>query len=187
MTSLYKAWSVINDYQGRDQVIIHWFVVGREEPIAPYEQLIIGYGSQYDGIHYDRLYVNELLIGDEVEELNKYLKLKHNTEAYTEEVPMPVERGILSHSLLLISGEPGFYCLADEEGYNLSMSIMGYFEGGEGLITTSLTLEELEMGCTFLREVFEQLGIKAPEIDMQKKTLKTIYEKLDLKVHKERS
>ncbi len=126
---LYKAWSVVDNFSGQEQVRLDWFVVGRTVPLAPYAELIQNYDEEVEDSCYDQILVNELFAESELEELRAYLARSHRLDLQSEELIMPVKSGGLSYGLLLISGEKDFYTLADEEGYNLPLSILGHYDG----------------------------------------------------------
>lgn len=159
MVRLFRAWSVLENFMGQDQVMFNWFVVGRQAPVAPYEILIENYDEDDEESAYDRLLVDELLTAAEVEELRNYLLKKHKLEIQVEEVSLPVRSGGLCYELLLISGQKDFYTLADEKGYNLSVAILGHFDMKEYKPAKFLSSEDLRIGTNFLEKVLENLKI----------------------------
>jgi hypothetical protein len=128
MTRLFRAWSIVENFMDQDQVKFNWFVVGRTEPVAPYEELVENYDENDEESVYDRLLVDEFFTAPEVEELRGYLQRIHKLQIEVEEISLPVRSGGLSYELLLISGKKNFYTLADEDGYNLSVAILGHFD-----------------------------------------------------------
>ncbi|MEN6324985.1 MAG: hypothetical protein ABFD18_02065 [Syntrophomonas sp.] len=158
MTRLFRAWSVINEYLGQDQVKFNWFVAGRSIPILPYGELIEDYDNNQDDACYDQMLVNEFFTEAEVAELRDYLWKTHEIEVEVEEVSLPVRSGGLSYELLLISGQSRFYMLADEQGYNLSVSVLGHYDLEE-VLSNCLSDEDLQLGAEFLERVFTNLNI----------------------------
>lgn len=152
MVRLYKAWSFVDNFMGQDQVRLDWFVVGRTAPLVPYAELIKDYDKDLEDSCYDQVLVNELFADSEVEELRAYLGRSHQLDLQLEEVTLPVKPGGLSYGLLLISGEKSFYTLADEEGYNLSLSILGHYDGEGMAASNSLSERDINMGTSFFRE-----------------------------------
>ncbi|PKM78055.1 MAG: hypothetical protein CVU90_04900 [Firmicutes bacterium HGW-Firmicutes-15] len=163
MMQLFRAWSVIDGYLGQDQVKFNWFVVGRSNPVVPYEELIENYDENRDEACYDQMLVNEFFTEAEVVELRDYLLISHEIELQVEEVLLPVRAGGLSYGLLLISGQSRFYTLADEEGYKLSISVLGHFDLEEEKSFNLLSYEDLQIGAKFLERVFTNLNISVLE------------------------
>lgn len=160
MVRLYKAWSVVDDFMGQDQVRLDWFVVGRTVPIAPYAELIRDYYEDGEDACYDRILVDELFTEPEAEELKTYLAQSHQLEVQVEEAALPVKSGGLSCGLLLMSGEKSFYALADEEGYTLSRSVLGRYDAKIMEASASfLSKEEINMGTSFIEKVFNHLNL----------------------------
>ncbi|MDD3888417.1 MAG: hypothetical protein PHR65_00655 [Syntrophomonadaceae bacterium] len=163
MAQLFRAWSVIDGCLGQDQVKFNWFVVGRSIPVFPYEELIENYDENLEEVCYDQMWVNEFFAEAEVEELRDYLLNTHEIELQVEEVLLPVRAGGLSYGLLLISGQSRFYTLADEEGYKLSVSVLGHYDLEEEQSSNLLSDEDLQMGVKFLERVFTNLNISVLE------------------------
>ncbi|WP_041274561.1 hypothetical protein [Desulforamulus reducens] len=158
---LFRAWSVLDHYKGQNEVTFNWFVVGRKKPIAPYEELIENYDDNNAEAWCDNLFVNEFFTNEEIKELKEYLLLSHQMEVQVEEVSLPVRSGGLSYGLLLINGAIGFYSLADEEGYNLSVSVLGHYEVEEQDFSNLLTSKDLQNGLDFLKLVLNNLNLKS--------------------------
>lgn len=156
---LYRAWSVADNFMGQEKAKLDWFVVGRTEPIAPYPELIQDYDEDFEDSCFDHILVNELFTESEGKELRDYLERHHQLDMQLEEITVPVRPGGLSYGLLLISGEKSFYTLADEEGYNLSVSVLGHYNGTDITAPDSLSDISLDMGTIFLEKVFSQLNL----------------------------
>ncbi|MEN6459865.1 MAG: hypothetical protein ABFC94_00650 [Syntrophomonas sp.] len=182
MTRLFRAWSVIDGCLGQAQVKFNWFVVGRSTPVLPYEELIENYDENQDEVCYDQMWVNEFFTEAEVEELRAYLLKSHETAVHVEEVLLPVRAGGLSYGLLLINGQSHFYTLADEQGYNLSVSVLGHYDLEEKKSSNILSNEDLQFGAKFLERVFTNLNIAGLEQNEQIALLNKIYEETGLYV-----
>jgi len=185
MVRLFRAWSVLDEFLGQDQVMFNWFVAGRPVPIVPYEEMIEDFDEDQEEVWYDKMLANELLTEAEVEELREYLLNHHNVQVQVEEVLLPIQAGGLSYGLLLISGENGFYSLADEETYELSVPILGHYKVEEDP-TSLLSLEEIEIGTIFLEKVFDNLKISAIDQNDKIGLLKKIYEETGLLVKRDK-
>jgi len=147
---LFRAWSIIDSFFGQDQVRMDWFVVGRTEPLAPWDKLIRDYDEEDDNAVYDQIMASELLNEDEVKQLSQYLEQKHRLAINLEEVELPMISGGLSYGLRLISGAKGFYPLAEESDYPLEVSILGHYDCEIAAPPKCLSHKELEDGCKFL-------------------------------------
>lgn len=186
MTRLFRAWSVINDYLGQDQVKFNWFVAGRSIPVLPYEELIEDYDKDQDDACYDQMLVNEFFTEAEAAELRDYLWKSNAIEVQLEEVSLPVRSGGLSYELLLISGQSRFYMLADEKGYNLSVSVLGHYDLEEEP-SHLLSDEDLQLGAEFLEKVFTDLNIAELDQNEQAALLNKIYKETGLYVKKSKT
>ncbi len=179
---LFKAWSVIDKFLGQEQVRMEWFVVGRTEPPAPWDELIRDYDEEDENAAYDQIMVNELLNEIEIEQLAAYLDDKHQLELNYEEAELPIKSGGLSYGLLLISGAKGFYPLAEEKGYPLQVSILGHYDCQVPDIPRCLSNQDLDTGSRFLEYLaangYAVLRGRSSNQDL----LKKIYAETGLKV-----
>ena len=186
MVRLYKAWSVVDNFMGQDQVRLNWFVIGRPVPVLPYAELIQDYDEDEEDSCYDQVLVNELFTECEGEELRAYLGKSHQLDLQLEEVTLPVKPGGLSYGLLLISGEKGFYTLADEEGYNLRLSILGHYDGKGMATSASLSDKDINMGTSFLEKLFNHLNLIGVDRSELALLLQKIYSESGLHVAKDK-
>lgn len=176
MVQLYRAWSIYKDSSEESE--INWFVVGRTEPVIPYEKSIIDYDPDYDESKYDELYVNEFFTKKELEDLQRYLSAEHRLELFSQEVPLPVEQGGRPYGLMLISGLKGFYMLAEESEYDLSISVLGHSQKfAADAKKPSLTEQQIGDTTAFLNAVFSDLGISKPDDKKLLATIKNLYNK----------
>lgn len=185
MVRLYKAWSIVDNFMGQDQVRLDWFVVGRTVPLGSYNELIQDYDDDLEDSCYDQVLVNELFTDSEGEELRAYLDRAHQLDLQLEEVTLPVKRGGLSYGLLLISGEKSFYTLADEEGYNLNLSILGHYDGKGMTTSAALSDTDIDMGTSFLEKVFSHLNLIEVDRSELVNLLRKIYSESGLHVVKD--
>jgi hypothetical protein len=186
MARLYRAWSVVDGCLGQDQVKFNWFVVGRSIPVFPYEELIDNYDENQDEACYDQMWVNEFFTEAEIEDLRDYLRTSHKVELQVEEVLLPVRAGGLSYGLRLISGQSRFYTLADEEGYKLSISVLGQYDLEAEKSSHHLSDKNLQIGTEFLRQVFTNLNLSLLDDNELITLLNKIYEDTGLCVQQEK-
>ena len=186
---LYRAWSIVDGFRGHDQVRLNWFVIGREKPVAPYEQLIKDYDPDDAEIVYDHLVVKEFLTLQELEELRQYIIQRHHTEVFAERIELPVKRGGLSYSLIMMSGQDDFIFLPEEKGYNLSVNILAHYDlkGCPSAAVTHTTDDAVEvenLELRFLRLCLQELGVPFPDGEALARAAKKISENHGLTVVK---
>ncbi|GAB6181822.1 hypothetical protein JCM14036_31410 [Desulfotomaculum defluvii] len=176
MVRLFRAWSVVDNFNGQDQVKFNWFVVGRQIPIGSYEELIENYDQNDQDAWCDQLLLNEFFTEAEIGELRHYLLNYHHLEVQVEEVFLPIRSGGLSYGLQLINGVNGFYSLADEADYSLSISVLGHFDNQEQDSSNLLSNEDLQKGLDFLKIVCNYLKVPWAEQKNLTTLLNKIYE-----------
>jgi hypothetical protein len=183
---LFRAWSMVDNFLGQDQVKLDWFVVGRTAPPAPYHELISDYDENDENACYDEILANELFTETELQGLENYLAEQHQLDLEWEELVLPLKKGILSYGLLLISGVKGFYALADESGYDLSMAVLGHYDAKEVNISASAALseEDISLGSTFMEIILARMNINGIAKDEMQAWLQQIYTTEGLKVVK---
>ena len=190
---LFKALSIVDDFKGRGETTFNWFVIGRKEPVAPYDDLIENYDEGYEEAWVDQLRINELFTEAEIEELRAYLLRVHEIELQIEEVSLPIKPGGLSYGFLLMSGGSDFYLLADEKDYSLSLSVLAHFESERQEPSTPsakeerpLTDKDMNVGVEFLNIVFNKLGITPPKHEALKNLLADIFNNYGFHVEQDR-
>jgi hypothetical protein len=78
-------------YSPYAEIILHWFVVGRQEPLAPYESLILGYSRLIPATRATaERTVNEFFSEAEFHLLRDYLRLRHSKDLRTAVLCAPV-------------------------------------------------------------------------------------------------
>lgn len=121
-------------------VVIHWFVVNRAEPIAPYPTAILGYQTLNEATRgrAERT-VDEFLREDEFHQLRDYLRERHHEDPRTSMLWTPVSSvkpdmatrvGTLRPFSLPAPERPDevlLYRLADEAGYSLPITVWGAY------------------------------------------------------------
>jgi len=160
-------------------VAFNWYCLERNEPPAPYEQLIAGYEA-LDNRRRALLEadVNRYLTAAESNALKAYLLGKHGLEASMEEIPLPIE----GRTFLTGAGARNvvydFLELSEEEGYSLSFKIWGYYT-----TTNCLSSPSLEKGVEFVEKSLELLGFD-PEISQNRlyQVVKALYDRYGLYV-----
>jgi len=78
-------------YNPRTEIILQWFCVGRETPIAPYESLIMGYRTLNETVRTRaQQTVDEFLSESEFHQLRDYLRRRHGKDLRTAVLTAPV-------------------------------------------------------------------------------------------------
>jgi hypothetical protein len=146
---LFRAYSYVNNFWGRNGVPFSWYVVDREKPVVPYDQLIKDFSrlSEADKNHGQDL-ANELFTEVELEQFTEYLLRVDNVRVEAVEVRIPIEAAEtcgggdlypLSH--IAVSSprreQDGFIQLGKDynkdgysfmEGYTLPFFVEGYYD-----------------------------------------------------------
>lgn len=134
---LYKAYSIVDDFMDESRVKFHWFCWTRENPIGPYERLII----DYEPGDYSEYSINEYFTECEIEQLREYLKRVHDLRIHIEKIILPISKNVIPYSAIgsfslckiyennrieskLIED---YYVLSNEIEYSLPFEVRGYF------------------------------------------------------------
>ncbi len=159
MIKLYRAWTQVDGFMGRDNVSFNWFRINREEPQAPFEELIQDYQP---GNLYAEDYVKELFTESELEELRAYLTEAHVSELLAEEIQLPVENFVVGLGAMAVGGLTDFYMLDKEPGYNLSFPVWAFYDLSGCPETVKLSEKQLKAGTEFVRRVLAKRAITLP-------------------------
>lgn len=109
---LFGAFSISRDFESSDYFIYHWFYKDREEPIGPYEQLIMDYDPRIDpheglcggmpmpgdndemeaefAIRSQIDFLNECFTLDEINLFGDYLRHYHNLDLHYYPIELPL-------------------------------------------------------------------------------------------------
>jgi hypothetical protein len=166
MVKLFSARSLINS-PIYDEVPCHWFCIKRDQPVAPYEELLANYHSLEDSEKgWARLAVNELLTEEEVEALQVFLG-EHYEEGEVEvrefslpiqhiqEVYKPFGQRIATREAEITD----LRMLWELEGYSLPIEICGYIETRADTKSVEQFGEEVNAHTWFLEKALEHLGL----------------------------
>ena len=141
-TKFYLPYGTLSELYLHPVVTFHWFRVGREEPIASYERVILGYKSLTEEARARvEATVDEFFTEEEFHLLRDYLRQRNGTDLRTTVLTAPVsavrpdggsKAGALRPFALCPENPAegsGWYRLADEEGYSLPFTVWGYYAG----------------------------------------------------------
>ena len=94
MISLFRAYTVRESYKDRDSVIVDWFCLSRETPVAPYEELILNYTDlRADEQARARKLTDNFLTEPEITELKNLIENGTGFDVRMTEVKTPFEDG----------------------------------------------------------------------------------------------
>jgi hypothetical protein len=123
---------------------IHWFRVGRVEPVVPYERLILGYRTlpQPAKTQAERV-VDEFFSEEEFRLLRAYLRDRHHEDLRTSVLMAPVNYLRPDAASRLGARRPfgmvkeapgkeahGVYRMSEEVGYSLPFAVSGFYLTG---------------------------------------------------------
>jgi len=142
MQKVFSAHSLMNGFEGHDSVTMRWFVLERQNPVAPYEEAT---GERISGL-FSVETLDECLTESELSDLTAYLKASRHLDVEADEVSLPIHEGVIPLSAmgtgrLLTLDEHGqertvpahgYYDLWSQEGYSLPFKVRGYYDLNDG-------------------------------------------------------
>lgn len=191
MVRLFRTWSIIDNFKGKNGVVFHWRCRYREQPVASYSKLIKNYNPNCEAAQYKEEYVDELLTEKEVNDLKKYLTEYHNEELYIKEIELPVDfenkfksqgvpigdcKGYLPFSSMLV-GHTNFYMLNKEKGYNLNIPIWAYYDLENCLPTVDINRKQLEAATKYITTIFHEFDLEDVDQKEIEKAVKNVHDK----------
>ena len=127
---LFRATTIMAQHQGYKNVVFHWLVLTRAQPVAPYERLITGY-QELDKLEQLRLenFIDEAFTTQEIAALAVYLKKTAWSEPEVEELTLPIDDINLANpnAFLAISSQQ-LYMLSKDAGYDLPFQVYGRYD-----------------------------------------------------------
>lgn len=164
MTKLYHAHSELDDFHGCDEVTICWLVDHRDEPVASYEELIAGYKElDRTGRIYTEGALDELFTVEEVDELREYLLRVYSLELHAKEAALPLPGICMGLGFIPVGGGQHLLTLWQEDGYDLSVPIAGYFDVRQ---CPPSRRSRILAGLQFARPLLEKLAVTASDDDL---------------------
>ncbi len=159
---LFSAYSLVDNYQGRDSVRFNWIYLEREAPVASYEQLIGDYKCIDERVRpYFEEYVKELFTEEEIEMLRSYLFESKGAVLQVNEEPVPAMSVFVP---MPYQGMPpgsgrGFYYLSENKQCELPFRAAAYFDLRNCPASIALQHESKKSGCIFLQQALHQMGL----------------------------
>jgi hypothetical protein len=189
-TKLYRAYSEIDNFLGRDGVRLTWFVPERKTPLElDYVTLI----EDFDAAKYARLnadhdagyglsdkeigflqfcdcaigFINEHFTEAEAAHLADYLEKTYGVIIQTEEARLPTNLQVVPTVECSLSEGVGFFKLPeeDENGYDLPVPVWGFYDLRLNPLAAS-SAPYIGYGIAYLETALEKLGFApvAPEV-----------------------
>jgi hypothetical protein len=137
---LYLPYGTLGSVSVQKQITFHWFRIEREEPLAPYETLLLGYKNLTPEVRSRaEAMVDEFFSESEFHQLRDYLRQRHGEDLRTTVLMAPVsavkpDLGTRAGSLRPFAqvgrngdNGSGFCRLCDEENYGLPFPVWGYY------------------------------------------------------------
>ncbi|MDO0823085.1 hypothetical protein [Desulfosporosinus nitroreducens] len=106
----------------------YWFCVDREEPIFPYEKLIVNYDPNNEDFETTASSVDELFTQQEIELLQDYLETRGVELEVKKAENLPVDSNYLGQGFFPIGGGSGLIELNKNEGCNLPFKVQGNYD-----------------------------------------------------------
>ncbi len=135
MVTLYRVFSIRENYKNRDSVVVDWFCSKRAKAVAPYESLIENYHDLHQAEREEaKKRIDHFLTGAEVDELKSYMDRNYGFEVRRKEIDLPVSDG---NKIPFFAGSPepsakgDYFHLSSNEKYDLSLPISGYYDLSE--------------------------------------------------------
>ena len=129
---LFKILSIVNNFKYKDNVYdnvkINWFVVGREEPIMPYDKVIMLY-SRMHGDEKNNIiqYIDEKFTLREGRLLEKYIENTPEMKTIFEDINIPVVENVRSFNNIIGAINTSRISLYKKKNYNLPFKVEGIF------------------------------------------------------------
>ena len=128
---LFRAYTVRENYQNRDSVMVDWFCELRTSPVAELEALVQNLSSMSaEEQSKARRLLDQLLTATEVEELARYIRTTSGFEVKRTRIPVPIADGRKAPDFsgrdAKMEGE--YFHIHESPGYTLSIPITGFVD-----------------------------------------------------------
>lgn len=127
INKLFSGRSLIR-FNKQYKVQCYWFCVDRDQPVVPYQELIIDYDPNKEGIDIAESAVNESFTEQEIISLQNYLETIEVGLEVTKADYLPVASDINGLQHFLLGGGTGIIYLSEYEGYSLLFKVWGIYD-----------------------------------------------------------
>lgn len=168
MLKLYTAYSVVNDFRGRNHVTFVWYCHQRPAPVANYADAIAQYTALADQQQQGKAqrHLDALFTEEEIRALRAYLGARHDAELFSQRVELPI--GLDKCRNWSSDGTPvehgtGIYQLSKEQHYDLPFDVWASYDLRDCPLTAEAEREmkQRQPGVSFLQEALAMLGCDA--------------------------
>ena len=164
---LYSAYSIFADFAGRKDVRINWFRTDRDNPVAPYSQLIKGFEqlTEHFSVHASK-HADELLTYSEAFSIQCSVGFITGEDVFLKEVNLPIDpysenndSGPLSHLNNRDLGKlSGYFIATEEEEFDNSFPFWGYFNLSGTEASEEILAKAHDMGQFMLEKFLKGEG-----------------------------
>jgi hypothetical protein len=173
MTRLFRVTSRVKgfSYKNRvyDSVEICWFVVYRETPSIPYEQILRDCCDQLNSHYVSENNIKELFTEEEANALKRYILRVHKEECEVKRADPLLEIYTLGYGDIVPGEGEGFYRLNEEDGYDLPFVVWGYYDVG-----SSRDVSWLTYGMEFVERVLDKIGLSVKDKDRLREAIEDL-------------
>lgn len=132
---LYKASSILSNFEGHENVTMEWFCTGRDQKLGGYAERIDRYQTlSKESQRNVQPMVEERFTGEEIKALKAYLQKQGVFDLKIEEVPLPIDISETAHqsypcsfTAIPVGGDSDFIMLHRRKNYYLPFKVEGYF------------------------------------------------------------
>ncbi len=183
---LFSAVSIVNNFQGRDNVRLNWICTGRNGSDTIHDKMIAGRCSANETIApYLMEHMRELFTEDEIQYLKDYLLNAHGMEIEAREedmaafdVFMPMPYGNIP-----AGKDRGFYHLPEDKRWTMPFSVSAFYDLCKCPVSLSLHEETKEKCGLYLLEALKSLGLEGHVgVDQVQAAVEMLYDKHGLYV-----
>lgn len=168
LVKLYTAYSVVNNYRGRNHVTFLWYCQQRPAAVVTYSEAIAdfdGLAARGQRVVAER-YLDSLFTDEEIQTLRAYLAAEHGTELFAQRVDLPLTWDRCRHwpqDDVPQEEGTGLYMLSREERYDLPFVVWARYDLRDCPLTTEAECEMQRRvaGVTFLQQALALLGVGA--------------------------
>lgn len=162
---LFRASTVKPEYRGYKNVVFHWFMLNRAQPVAPYEMLIADHQAldRLAQLHLENV-ADEAFTEQEIAALGSYFKAHHHTELAVKALALPLQvEGSVNPNAFTALSSQALYMLSPEEGASLPFAVYGRFDLSRHDPIDEDEKEAQRLGVLYLQESLKTLGLAAEQ------------------------
>jgi hypothetical protein len=182
---LFSAYSLVDNYCGRDSVRLNWIYMDRKKPAIPFQAAIEDYSEIDEGMRpYFEDYVKELFTEEEVQSLQDFSSRNLEVSLHLKEVRLPIPGVFIPMPFNGIpAGEGRGFYHPREQNNGIPFQVCAYFDLRSCPASVCMQKEPREHGVAYLREAIKTLGLEADlKIEQLSMAVESLYDRLGLYV-----